>query len=264
MIPHTICNGCVFAEFGEFTQKSCELNRHSKMGSQQKDDDGFFILSRFCNTYRPQEWVDELSEEEKQDKKETVMKEVSPCVGFFVLLKTEEDNAIDKLKQTLKAIQDQTYGMPRYVVVINDKVEYNEEIYNILASSFDFKQTEYHMVQLEHKPQTEWHKLDPAFIHAKNGWIYVTSSGEDVDKDIILKIHKRINIDMKKLVVVQPYKNINGMIFQAGLFKFLNGNKTKLYQDEIVDSRSFLEKVESAAKNSGEDTFVTWSEFYES
>ena len=264
MIPHTKCNGCVFAEFGEFTQKSCELSRASKLGIEEKDNDGFFILSRFCSAYRPQGWLDDLSDEEKLDKEKVVMEEVSPCVGFFVLLKTDEENAIDKLKQTLKDIQDQTHGVPRYVVVINDKVEYNQEIYNILASRFDFEKTEYHMVQLEHEPKTQFHRLDPAFIHAKNGWIYVTSSGEKIDKDLILKIHKRINIDMKKLVVVQPYDDINGMIFQAALFKFLNGNKTKLYQDEVIDSRSFLEKVQAAAKNSGKETLITWSEFNES
>ena len=69
---------------------------------------------------------------------------------------------------------------------------------------------------------------------------------------------------MKKLVVVQPYDDINGMIFQAALFKFLNGNKTKLYQNEVIDSRSFLEKVQAAAKNSGKETLITWSEFNES
>ena len=53
MIPHTKCNGCVFAEFGEFTQKSCELSRASKLGVEEKDNDGFFTLSRFCSAYRP-------------------------------------------------------------------------------------------------------------------------------------------------------------------------------------------------------------------
>ena len=264
MIPQTHCKGCVFAQFGEFTQKSCELDRSLKLGVEDKDDDGFFVLSRFCNTYRPQEWEDGLSEKEKENKSESVMSEICPRVGFFVLLETDKENAVEKFKYTLEDIKSQTYGTPRYIVVVNDKVEYNEEIYSILASSFDFEETEYHVVQLEYDPKSEWHKLDPAFIHAKNGWICVTSSGASVDRDLIWKIHKRINIDMKKLVVVQPYQDMNGMIFQSALFKFVNGNRTKLYQDEMIDSRSFLEKVESAAENSGEETFITWSEFNES
>ena len=205
-----------------------------------------------------------MSDEEKQNKKETVMKEVSPWVGFFVLLETDKENAIEKLENTLKDIQNQEKIKPKYVVVINDKVEYNQDVFHLLRSMFDINETKYHIVQLRDEPKTKWHKLDPAFIHAKNGWIYVTSSEESVDRDLIWKIHKRVNIDMKKLVVVRPYKDMNGMIFQAALFKFVNGNRTKLYQDEMIDSRSFLEKVESAAENSGEETFITWSEFNES
>ena len=69
---------------------------------------------------------------------------------------------------------------------------------------------------------------------------------------------------MKRLVVVKPYDNINGLLFQTALFKFVNGNKTKLYQDEIIDSRSFLEKVEAAFAESDDETLITWSKFDES
>tara|TARA_R100000008_G_scaffold85858_1_gene76902 strand:+ start:717 stop:1511 length:795 start_codon:yes stop_codon:yes gene_type:complete len=264
MIPYTHCKGCVFAQMGEFTQESCSLNRASKLGVQDKDEEGFFVLSRFCAAYRPQEWVNELSDEEQKDKTQTVMDEISPCVGFFVLLETNKENAIQKLESTLKDIQNQEKIKPKYVVVINDKTEYNQDVFHLLRTMFDIKETKYHIVQLREKPATKWHKLDPAFIHAKNGWIYVTSSGEKIDKDLIYKIHKRVNIDMKRLVVVKPYEDMNGMIFQTALFKFVNGNGTKLYQDEMIDSRSFLEKVESAARDSGQDTFIEWSEFNES
>ena len=78
------------------------------------------------------------------------------------------------------------------------------------------------------------------------------------------KIHNRINIDMKKLVVIKPYDDVNGLLFQSSLFKFVNGNKSKLYQDEIIDTRSFMEKVESAAEKSEKETLITWSQFNES
>ena len=264
MIPYTQCKGCVFAEMGDFTQTSCKLERASKLDIKETDEDGFFVLSRFCNTYRPEEWKKVLSKEESVNIQQTVMEEVYPMVGFFVLLETGETDAIKKLKSTLEDIQNQEKIKPKYIVVINDKVEYNQEIFQLFKTMFGDTQTKYHIVQLRQKPKTEWHKIDPAFSHAKNGWIYVTSSGEKVDRDLIYKIHKRVNIDMKKLVVVKPYANMNGMIFQTALFKFVNGNGTKLYQDEMIDSRSFLEKVESAAQQSGSETFISWSEFNES
>jgi len=264
MIPHSNCKGCVFADMGEFAQKSCRLGRDSKLGIQDTDDDGFFVLSRFCNTYRPKEWLKELSIIESEDTKTTVMGEIYPRLGFFVLLQTNTADEIEGFKKTLEDIKNQKAIKPRYIVVINDKVEYNEEVFKLLEDSFDFSETEYHIVQLRQIPKNRAARIDQAFSHAKNGWIYVTSSGEKIPRDLIYKIHQRINIDMKKLVVVKPYDDINGLLFQTSLFKFVNGNKTKLYQDEIIDSRSFMEKVESAAQNSDSETFITWSEFNES
>ena len=83
-------------------------------------------------------------------------------------------------------------------------------------------------------------------------------------RDLIYKIHKRVNLDMKKLVVVKPYSGVNGLLFQSALFKFVNGNRPKLYQDEIIDNRPFLEKVTAAAKESDDQTLIDWSEFNES
>ena len=264
MIPHTKCNGCVFAKLDDSKQVGCELDRAIKLNIQESDENNCFVLSRFCNAYRPAEWLKDLSLSESENIHATVMTEIHPRVGFFVVLDTSNENAIVELEKTLKDIHQQMIIAPRYVAIINDKVEYNEEIYNILGNMFEFDKTQYHIVQLQIKPENAHHKIDEAFRHAKNGWVYVTSSGENVPRDLIYNIHKRLNIDMKKLVVVKPYSGVNGLLFQTALFKFVNGNKTKLYKDEIVDSRSFLEKVEAASLDSDKETFISWSEFNES
>ena len=258
------CKGCVFAESNETEQLFCKLDRASKLGILEKDDENFFILSRFCTTYRPKEWLNDLSLAQSKDIKKAVLEEISPRVGFFILLDTSQEGAIDKLKKTLEDIKNQESFDPRYVVVINDKVEYNEGIFELLQPMFDFEKTEYHILQLEVKIEDPINTIDEAFKHAKNGYVYVTSAGESVPRDLIRKIHKRINLDMKKLVVIRPYSAINGLLFQSALFKFVNGNKPKLYQDETIDNRPFLEKVEEAAKESEDQTFIDWSEFNES
>ena len=237
MIPHTKCNGCVFAKLDNSKQVGCELDRATKLNIQENDEDNFFVLSRFCNAYRPKEWLGELSVSESEDIKSTVMEEIYPRIGFFVLLDSDREDAIIQLEKTLKDIGEQQLITPRYIIVINDKVEYNEEIYSMLGNMFEYDETQYHIVQLQIKPENAANKIDEAFRHAKNGWAYVTSSGES---------------------------NINGLLFQTALFKFVNGNKMKLYQDEMVDSRSFLEKVEAASLDSDDETFISWSEFNES
>lgn len=268
MIVHTKCNACVFAELDkDKIQTSCKLGRESKLGVEETNDDGFFDLDRFCNTYRPKEWLPMLSLEESGDLPNTVLEEVKPRVGFFVIMDSQGIEAIDKLKKTLLDIKNQKDATPRYVVVINDKVEYNNEIQGLFGELFDHNITMHHIVQINTTFPTEYHLIDEAFIHAKNGWVYVTSSGENIPLNLLEKMHQRINIDMNILSVVKPYDDINGMIFQASLFKYLNGNKRKVYDDakgdELkTDDRLFLDKVEDLAQKSAEGSVIEWGEFY--
>ena len=267
MMIHTKCDACVFAELGDNKiQTGCKLDRELKLGVNETNDDGFFNLSRFCNTYRPKEWLPMLSLEESENLCDTVLQEVRPRVGFFVIMDSEGVEAIDKLKKTLLDIKNQKDAIPRYVVVVNDKVEYNNEIQGLFGELFDHYITMHHIVQINTTFPTEHHLIDEAFIHAKNGWVYVTSSGENVPLDLLEKMHQRMNIDMNILSVVKPYDEINGMIFQASLFKYLNGNRRKVYEGEDgeknVDDRPFLDKVEDLAQMSAEGSVIEWGEFY--
>ncbi len=263
MSVNSSCKGCVFAEV-DTHQTSCKLDRAAKLGIDDKDEDGFFVLSRFCTTYRPKEWLSDLSLAESMDTEKTVLEEIYPRVGFFIVLDTTRDDAIEQLRATVEDIKNQKEIAPRYIVIINDKVEYNEDAFAVVQPLFDFEETEYHILQLQVEIDDPVNTIDEAFAHAKNGYVYVTTSGERVPRDLIYKIHKRVNLDMKKLVVVKPYSGVNGLLFQSALFKFVNGNRPKLYQAEIIDNRPFLEKVKEAAKESDDQTLIDWSEFNES
>ena len=260
----TICEKCIFSETNsENKQIGCKLNRAKRFGISDINDNGFYVLKRFCTTYRPEDWLDELSVSESLDICSTVLQEVFPRVGFFIRLDTEKED-IESVKKTLLDIKDQT-PKARYIVVITDKVEYNQNVHSFLLENFDYNVTEFHIVQLLRKPEFMPLVIDEAFKHAKNGWAYVCDAGESIDKDLMYKIHKRVNLDLKKLVVVEPYdENLNGLLFQTALFKFLNGNGVKLFNDETVSSESFLDKVKRAAVNSDPETMITWEKFNES
>ena len=256
------CRQCVFAEHDDTGQTSCKLDRASKLGIEEKDENNFFVLSRFCTTYRPEDWLKTLSVDDSLDINNAVMKEIHPRVGFFVIMDySVESEALEKLKTTIEDIKNQELIDARYVVVINDRVEYNQDIYRIIEPMFDFDVTEYHLLQTKEKISAPATTIDQAFNHAKNGYVYVTYAGKSIDRSLIAKIHKRINIDMKRLVVIKPESGVDKLLFQTALFKFVNGNKTKLYQDETVDNRPFLEKIQEAAKESDDETFIDWSEF---
>lgn len=256
MIKHE-CKDCVFLNRINNMPK-CSLNRLDLV-DYTLDEEGNPILNRFCNTSRPKEWLDDLSVKESSDLVTTVMNEVKPRVGFFIRFSDD----IEALNTTISDIKAQEIPA-RYVIVLNSKVEFNNEIQELLVSSFDHEKTNHHIVQLLNVPENESLLVDEGFKHAKNGWIYFCHAGFRIDNDIIMKIHKRMNIDMKPLVIVEPLdEKENGLLFQAALFRFLNGNKLKIFSDENSSNESFLNKARSASKHSDPDTFITWEKFNE-
>jgi len=260
----THCKDCVFAradENGE--QNGCGLGRSEVLGISSTQED-FYLLERFCTAHRPTEWVENLRFEDQLMPEIVVLDELYPRMGFFVRLNTDAKNAIVELEKTLKSVACASHrqqGYPPFVVVINDKVEYNEEIWALFARLFEKGETEYSIVQLSHKPEDLHDSVDEAFIHAQNGWIYLTTSGEEVPHDLIDKLHKMINVHMKQIVMVESYNDFDGLMFPAFLFKFLNGNKSKVFQDESVLSGTFIEKMKQAQARTTNKTIYTWEEF---
>lgn len=268
MKAQTSCGGCVFSISEEEKQIGCQLYRSEKLGIHEEED-GSYVLERYCNTYRPEEWVSELSFEEYKNRHQVALKEVIPRVGFLVFLDTSKDSAdslvsIEDLKKTLKDIKSQTIHQARYIIVVTDKAEYNQEIQSVLVENFDHDETLHHLVKVSYIPDRKMLLVDECFKHAKNGWIYTTTSGESIDQELIEKINQRVNIDMKRLSVVKPYDDFNGLLFSTPLFKFLNGNHKKPYEKTDgkleFDGRPFLEKIEDMKDDTGE-TLITWEEF---
>lgn len=258
----THCKNCVFAKLNaDGQQESCALNRSEKLGVE-KIVDGSFELKRYCNTFRPSEWIHRLPFEKSLNPENSVMEEVYPRIGFFIKLKTNEQNAIDALELTINSISRINNGPAAYVVVINDKVEYNEEIWGLFIKYFgETSKTKYHIVQIEEKPNKITEIIDEAFGRAQNSWIMCTSSGLRIRPETLDRLHDLLNKEMKQIAIVEPYDDFNGFMFPAYLFKFLNGNRTKVFRDEIVDSNEFIQKVRNAEERGKTKTIMTWSEF---
>jgi hypothetical protein len=266
----TFCDKCVFAEYENNEQKGCSLNRAEKLGidERNKGEDGntSFLLGRMCNAYRPTEWLSLLDFEESLNPEDTVMTELYPPMAYFIRLRTDEDDAIGKLTVTLDSIVAVDGPPPVSVLVITDKVEYNQEVWELFIKYFgeENAETKYHIVQISETPKHIHRIIDEAFTHALNSWIMTTSSGHKVRPDTTQKLHELLNVQMQQAVMIEPYDGFNGMIFPAYLFKFLNGNKTKIFEDEIMDGRAFLEKVQASAERTKAKTLYTSEEFYAS
>lgn len=256
----TSCADCVFAKIKDNKQYGCVLNRTEKLETRRENTDGLEhdVVLRFCNTSRPKQWTERLSLEEKINADTIVMEEVRPRVGFLVYVDHSKDDPMGDLERTISSICSQTESLARYVIIANEKVEYNQKIHDLLLSFFNKDETEIHVLQLIEVPENKIWILDEAFNLVLNGWLYYTTSGESVDKNMLKDLHQHINIKMKKLSVVMPYDGINGLLVQTSLFKYLNGNKTKVWTPEEKDSRLFLDKVKDLNKT--EDCILEWSQ----
>jgi len=255
------CSGCVFTKVKDSKQAGCMLNRIEKLqetNTEEKDGIEYKVLKRFCNTHRPERWLQKITFDKSLDATSTALEEVRPRVGFIVYLDHSKDNPLTWLESTLMDIRDQTESAARYVIVVNEKVEYNQQIHDMLLLFFNKEKTEIHILQLLEVPTNKIWIVDECFRFALNGWIYVTTSGEAVSRSLLQDMHEHINIKMKRLSVVKPYEGINGLLFQTALFKYLNGNKTKIWDEDKKDSRLFLDKIKDLdAEN---DCILEWSD----
>lgn len=256
----TTCANCVFAKIKKNKQYGCALNRTQRLEKRKEETDGIehYVVSRFCNANRPKAWTESLTLEQRLQADKIVMEEIRPRVGFLVYLDHSKDNPLEWLEATLTDIRDQSESGARYVIIANEKVEYNEQIHEMLRLFFDQEKVKTHILQLLEVPENKIWIVDEAFRLTLNGWLYVTTSGERVHKNLLKDLHEHINIKMGKLSVVLPYEGINGLLIQTALFKYVNGNKTKVWSEEEKDNRLFLDKIKDLDKT--EDCILDWSQ----
>ncbi len=268
LTPVTKCEGCVFSKLEGGKQVDCDLARHEKLGFSTLSDETTFTLERFCNTYRPEEWISNLEFEDRLNIKEVAMKEVAPRAGFIIKLdhtKGDEIEDLDKTLASIKKIKTPTGKEHPYIIVVTEKVEYNEDIWGKFISYFgEDPVTKYHIVQLNQVHKNLSTIIDATFTHFQNGWVQCLTSGDEVPDNFLNKIHNFVNVEMKQIVMLLPKSDspFSGFTFPAFLFKFLNGNSAKVFKDDMVDTRSFLNKVLAAEKRGGTKTVYTWEEFY--
>lgn len=254
----TSCQGCVFSKNDkDGKQESCQMDRLGKLESYRNDEEEFFRVKRFCNAFRPNQWLNDLSLEESLSITDTVKKEIVPRVGILIDFDTELEDPLSKLKDCVQSIIDQDLSV-RYVIVVNRKVEYNEEIQKLLAGSLS-EDVDHHILQLLNQPEDKILIVDECFRHFLNGWLFVTTIGQEIPSKLMSGINKIINEDMGILTAVEPYDGFNGLIFQTALFKFLNGNAPKVWGIDDIDSRPFIEKVKDMKDS---ESVMTWEEFY--
>lgn len=245
------CKGCIFAFYKEDKQTSCLLGRSQLLNpsGQLREEEGksSYLFNRFCNTFRPKSYLDKFHNDDLDSAANGVMDEVIPRITYII----EFNYNLDSLKQIIDDITiNQTINNVGAVIVINDKVEYNEEIMEIINDRvLKIYNKKPYLIQMIND-STSSEKFEEAFNHAKNGWTLFLPQGQSILHNFVNKIHERINYQMKRFSY--SYDETSGRyITQSSLFKLLDGNK----------GRSFNEKIKEMQKTD-DDSIVDWVEFF--
>lgn len=246
----TECKTCLFNIKDSDVQIGCRLNRLDKFENKEFVENNY-VIQRFCNGYRPQVWADDINEIVPVHDIDTLVdiarEEMILPINYVISF--NED--IETLKKTLVSISKINNFHPRSrLVVINRKVEYNEEIYDLITNSV-FNKSKVFLIFLFENVE----ELDQAAKNFVGGVVAYVKSGYEFPQNFHDKIYKYINEDMK--IVHYVYDETKTMFF-AGVFKTMGGNLAKMNIDGTIDKRNFYQRIMDHNKG-----IYSWGEFFD-
>ena len=247
------CKGCHFAHTIGKTQVGCELNkieRFKEAGADVKEaEDGFeefYIIDRFCSTYRDATWAEDADDPETQ-----VLEEISVPVNFILL--HGKKATIDDLEVTLKDIAGQSNKPVSVSVVVQDTSIDTFGIRHRTHEYLDRSDIGFYITTMINE-SSELEMIDEAFQKCVNGYYTVFRSGANVPHGFVKRINKAINIDLETVSMINPKDDLNGLTVQCVVHKFLHGNNKLALQ----------KKVKMFAEDTDRTSFVkSWDEYYD-
>ena len=247
------CKGCHFAHTIGKTQVGCELNkieRFKEAGADVKEaEDGFeefYIIDRFCSTYRDATWAEDADDPETQ-----VLEEISVPVNFILL--HGKKATIDDLEVTLKDIAGQSNKPVSVSVVVQDTSIDTFGIRHRTHEYLDRSDIGFYITTMINE-SSELEMIDEAFQKCVNGYYTVFRSGANVPHGFVKRINKAINIDLETVSMINPKDDLNGLTVQCVVHKFLHGNNKLALQ----------KKVKMFSEDTDRTSFVkSWDEYYD-
>jgi len=240
----THCKNCVWS-----VDNKCEMDRLEKFEKLVKIEyeDGYAKFPRFCNAWRNQAWIDNQSEPMTQI-------ELEMRIGMGLVVDFTNNHDLKQLEKTFISCILGQYLIPNYVIVINDKVEYQEEIDKILV--YYFKDNPRNIIQILDLEKIYY--MDEAFKFARHGYTTFVYSGDILPYKYLEIVNNHINKELKFLSAC--FSKDEKIIFQNTLFKLLGGNKPVATEGGSINRDDFLTRL--LAMKSEEKCIYLWDELF--
>ncbi|MBF83560.1 MAG: hypothetical protein CL489_03690 [Acidobacteria bacterium] len=246
----TSCKECVFAMYVGKTQMDCSLGRLDKfregcvpvIESYDEDDKEFFVIERFCNTYRPEDWK---PRDKKMTKEDSVLKEAQPTFDFIIIHDSSKD--IGSLEKTLSDIKQQA-PLPKRVVVVEKGGKDKMGIIGVLERHLSDLPVSYrYVVYMDDEYEGSLDFIDESFKQVDSMYYCVLDSSKDVIANIIKRVDTIINQDMRPLSVIKPDEGYHGLVVQSILHQELLPE---------AEDRNILRKIIELSESTGEQGFI--------
>lgn len=237
------CSNCIFVQKtddGE-VQIDCSakrLDKFTNFGLKFNSENNRYEFNRYCNYFRPPEWAALYGKDNNLI--EVVKLESLPRITYVIDFNYDMDN----LSNIISSIN----GNIGSIIVLNDKVEYNEDIMKLI----DNKSKKKYIVQILADTYNDIDKFNEVFKYAKNGWCFFISKVGKLPADYYGILNSWINEKMNRLSYTKDDQT-GDFIIQSALYKFLNR--------DINDNRSFDEKI-SELITDDKNSMIEWSALF--
>ena len=245
----TSCKECVFAMYVGDTQMDCSLGRLERFGKSgavviesYDDDKEFFVIERFCNTYRPEDWEPKYKKLTKED---SALRESQATFDFVVIY--DGHSGLKSLEKTFFDIRQQSI-LPKKVIVVEKGGEDKMGVIGVLEKFFSDVAISYrYVVYMDDEYDGSLDFIDESFKQVNSMYYCVINSEQEIIPNIIERINTVINKEMKPFSAVKPTVGYHGLVVQSILHEELLPE---------AEDRNILLKIIELSEATGEQGFI--------
>jgi len=245
----TSCKDCIFAVYEGMTQTGCEFNRIETFRERGTNiveaydhDKEFFVIDRFCNRCRNQDWADE---QKGDNYKDIVTEESRLQIDIFIYI--DKSNTVEDIEASLTNF-DELFLLPSTIILVNnnDGIKSEDLLVLIKKQKHDFKWRIERIIELD---CSKLRAIDLSMKRCKSTYYSVVDAGDIISQSFCQGINRLLNDELFQFSMITNGKEYNKSVIQTQLHKILAGNK----------KRSIIEKIEELAEEqNAHNMIIKW------
>lgn len=248
----TSCETCVFAQFENDQQTGCDIGRLDIFKKQNRAEYGenSYIIDGVCNTCRGTQWANKylgynlLAQAEK---------EVQISIDFIILISDISEKIYKELPEIVNQCCNQKKILPKNIICVvkNFDLDY-QKLYDELNYLIPTEKIQSHLVRVLEENADISRMLDMGVKKCKSSYFAVFDLNDNIPINLINVLNTKLNYELIKISMIEPYKNFSGLILQTSLYRLYDKNK----EDFIYN------KIKQVSKEQNLNQTFTWDQLW--